>query len=239
MRVRVALGNASLGFLLAGLACATGPRGCRAILSTGVRAPELVAFDRAIGARFWLDSSAIVVAAEPLRGLSRLGATLAADASAAALLALDPPGLERRYRGAWLVRGRANSYLDRLIWRPERGGPADGSPSDGGPENGSWERALRIRLPFTAGAVAATERGVWVGASRGFDLRLIDHAGTQLLACSAVDADGVEALLPASERAGGGVWAAAGGAILRFDAKGRRRPGQGGFAHVIGLTGAR
>ena len=50
------------------------------------------------------------------------------------------------------------------------------------------------------------------------------------------DLDGVDDLLGVPSERGGGVWLAAGGALARLDASGRRRPGQGGFAHLVSLA---
>ncbi len=51
-----------------------------------------------------------------------------------------------------------------------------------------------------------------------------------------VGADGVEDALAIPEGMGGGVWLAACGALVRLDGGGRRRPGQGGFAHLVSLA---
>ena len=98
-----------------------------------------------------------------------------------------------------------------------------------------WRRAFLFELPFTARDVVEHAGAAWVAGDRVCEVRMIRNDGSTALRRRIPDADGVEAIIPASRASGGGIWLAACGAIVRLDHLGRRMPGQGGFAHVVSL----
>ena len=103
---------------------------------------------------------------------------------------------------------------------------------------GKWQRAFNIPLPFRTRAIAPMQGGVWVGDEARCRLWFVNRQGCVVIRRSFHDADGIDALLAASPESGGGVWVAAGGAILRLGREGDRLPGQGGFLHVVDLCSA-
>ena len=142
---------------------------------------------------------------------------------------LDRKEWKRARPAAWLLISEASEnprrtlanageFLERWV---QTGTPA------------RWQRAFRMRLPWEARALASRESGVWVGAARRGALRFYGHDGSLFVNEELSDADGVEALAAAQSRSGGGVWAVAGGAVVRLRWDGHRLPGQGGFAHLV------
>lgn len=103
---------------------------------------------------------------------------------------------------------------------------------------GTWERAFHLQLPFRTRAFAPGSGGVWVGDEERCRLWFVTRRGSLAIDKYCRDADGIDALSIASRASGGGVWAAAGGAIVRLDRRGSRMPGQGGFLHVVDLCAA-
>ncbi|QDV06256.1 hypothetical protein Poly30_17640 [Planctomycetes bacterium Poly30] len=249
-KVKVAPASASSRALVAWAliaACTVvlaGPVGRGWLRPGPARSVELWALDRAAHAAFAIDSDGMVVSrvsvglevavpkvVAPARWLlddwiDSFGERYVAHAA-------DDPRWERARPGAWVLlrspdapRTSAASlpvggaFLERWV---RRGTPAE------------WTRAFRIPLEWSARAMASSEEGVWVAAERICALKFSTHAGRPLFERTLADADGVEALCVASTAAGGGVWIAAGGAVLRLDRTGRRLPGQGGFAHLVAL----
>lgn len=200
--------------------------------------------DRAAHVDFGLDGDAIVVARRPHVGVleptspaalpSELGVQLAAGHVKWIAAALDHSGWDRARPGGWLLVGGptgnprramvdAGEFLERWV--------LTGSPP-------CWQRAFRLRLPWEARALASCESGVWVGAARRCALRFFAHDGALRVDEELLDADGIEALTLAPYGGGGGVWAAAGGAVVRLAKDGRRLPGQGGFAQLVAIETA-
>jgi hypothetical protein len=198
--------------------------------------------DRGAGADFALDADGIVVArhvhqgttsppvAEPLP--AELQAALVAEGIAPIAVELDADRWDRARPAGWLLVGelppprrgethRGGQFLERWV--------LTGSPE-------RWQRAFRLRLPWMARALASESSGVWVGAARSCALRFYGHDGALHVDKELQDADGIEALaIIPQDQGGGGVWAAAGGALVRLNRLGERLPGQGGFAHLVAV----
>lgn len=139
----------------------------------------------------------------------------------------QPPGVTSQAgarQGRRAVAGPRWPWLER--WLPAN---APGQP---------LRRAFRIRLDLRAAALAAgPDGGVWVGGGdRRCELRYVSASGRVTLGRQLPDVDRACALAPASQRAGGGVWIGAGGAVARLDGRGDRLPGQGGFRHIRDLA---
>lgn len=130
---------------------------------------------------------------------------------------------DRGGEAAWVLRETKGSC------RIERWAP-------GGAGHGAWVKAMGRTLPFEARALAPTGRGAWVAGYRIPIALRIDGEGDLRREVELVGADGVEDALAVPEGMGGGVWLAACGALVRLDRGGRRRPGQGGFAHLVSLA---
>jgi hypothetical protein len=125
--------------------------------------------------------------------------------------------------GAWVLRASPGSCrIER--WTP------------GGPGRDAWTREMGQPLPFEARALAPTGCGAWVAGYRSPVARLVDGDGDTLREVELVGADGVEDALVVPDAMGGGVWLAACGALVRLNRRGRRLPGQGGFAHLVSLA---
>lgn len=198
--------------------------------------------DRGAGADFALDADGIVVAREAHQGPTQpqgaeplpteLEAALVAEGITPIAVELDAGRWDRARPAGWLLVGelppprrgethRGGQFLERWV--------LTGSPE-------RWQRAFRLRLPWRARALASESRGVWVGAARGCALRFYGHDGALHVDKELQDADGIEALaIIPEDQDGGGVWAAAGGALVRLSRDGKRQPGQGGFAHLVAI----
>ena len=124
----------------------------------------------------------------------------------------------------WALREGEDGSAALEVWRPSGGG--------------AWRRSVRRRLPFAAVALASDGEGAWVAGHRVPSVVRVSAAGRITLRVELEGVDGVEDLLPIPAREGGGVWLAACGALVRLDAAGRRRPGQGGFEHLVSLASA-
>lgn len=130
---------------------------------------------------------------------------------------------DRGGEGAWLLRAATGSCrIER--WTP------------GGAGRDAWAKEMGRTLPFEARALAPTGHGAWVAGYRSPLAVLIDGEGDLCREVELVGADGVEDALAVPEGMGGGVWLAACGALVRLDRRGRRWPGQGGFAHLVSLA---
>ena len=201
-------------------------------------------WDLAAHMDFGLDRNGIVVERRPHTGSPpprdapvlppELDGEVSKGRSQPLAAALDEPGWGRARPGCWVLLGepsiasprvpRADAvFLERWVHtgQPQR-----------------WQRAFRLRLPWPSRALDSCAEGVWVGAARTCALRFIGHDGNLRAHSEFTDAAGIEALLAVSTAAGGGVWAAAGGALLRLSRDGRRLPGQGGFAHLVTVHAA-
>ncbi|MDB4561818.1 hypothetical protein N9185_00420, partial [bacterium] len=146
--------------------------------------------------------------------------------------------------GAWVLRGTS-----------EPGSTSSGSTSSGTTSSDTipfglierWERVMGGQdgwvqrsswpLPFAARALAPIDGGVWVAGYRVAVARKVARSGAVLREVALEGSDGVEDALAIPPRLGGGVWLAACGALVRLDGRGRRQPGQGGFAHLVSLAG--
>ncbi len=199
--------------------------------------------DRAARADFGLDADGIVVVrrghqspAEPVASTPLppgLAAALAKRAVEPIGAALDRPSWERARPAGWILVGelppprrgethRGGQFLERWVFT--------GTPQ-------CWQKAFRLRLPWRAKALASDKDGVWVGAARRCALRFYGHDGALHVDKELMDADGIEALAVVPRSQGeGGVWAAAGGALVRLGRDGKRLPGQGGFAHLVAVS---
>ena len=124
----------------------------------------------------------------------------------------------------WALREGEDGSATLEVWRPSGGG--------------AWRRSVRRRLPFAAVALASDGEGAWVAGHRVPSVVRVSATGRITLRVELEGVDGVEDLLPIPAREGGGVWLAACGALVRLDAAGRRRPGQGGFEHLVSLASA-
>ena len=101
---------------------------------------------------------------------------------------------------------------------------------------GGWVQRSSWPLPFAARALAPIDGGVWVAGYRVAVARKVARSGAVLREVALEGSDGVEDALAIPPRLGGGVWLAACGALVRLDERGRRQPGQGGFAHLVSLA---
>ena len=128
---------------------------------------------------------------------------------------------------AWVLRGTPGScWIER--WVREDAG------------RGPWSKRMGRPLPYEARAIAPTGGVAWVAGYRSPVALLIGGDGRTLREAELVGADGVEDARAIPSAMGGGVWLAACGALVRLDQRGRRRPGQGGFAQLVSLAlGAR
>ena len=148
--------------------------------------------------------------------------------------ALDDPGWGRARLGCWVLLAEPPNASSQV---PRAGGEfLERWVHTGQPQR--WQRAFRLRLPWPSRALDSCAEGVWVGAARTSALRFIGHDGHLRAHSEFNDAVGIEALLAVPGAVGGGVWAAAGGALLRLGRDGRRLPGQGGFAHLVAVYAA-
>lgn len=102
----------------------------------------------------------------------------------------------------------------------------------------TFRRAFLFELPFSARALTEHRGCVWVASDRACNVWVVRHTGETIIKRFFPDADGVEAIVPASDASGGGAWLAACGSLVRVDRWGRRLPGQGGFAHLVDLAEA-
>ncbi|MEM9801624.1 MAG: hypothetical protein AAGA20_14955 [Planctomycetota bacterium] len=132
---------------------------------------------------------------------------------------------ERRADGSsalWSLAtaGRSEARLERWVRRPRE----------------PWRRAFLFALPWTARALAARPGGVWVVGDRAPIARFVTSTGRVVIERRFDDVDGADDACIASRASGGGVWIAACGALVRLDRRGRRMPGQGGFAHLASVT---
>ncbi len=103
-----------------------------------------------------------------------------------------------------------------------------------------WRCLVSRPLPFTAVALApadhAAEDAVWVAGDRAPRVLKIGPTGRVIHGVELEGVDGMEDALAIPAALGGGVWLAACGALVRLDERGHRRPGQGGFAHLVSLA---
>ena len=130
--------------------------------------------------------------------------------------------------GAWVLRGPTGPRpVDpSLLERWDRVARA----------RGGWVQRSSSPLPFAARALAPIDGGVWVAGYRVAVALKVARSGAVLREVALEGADGVEDALAIPPGLGGGVWLAACGALVRLDGRGRRRPGQGGFAHLVSLA---
>lgn len=143
-----------------------------------------------------------------------------AEATTDGIVRVKPDGSGE---GAWVLRGPgASSRIERWV------GPEA--------ERGPWSRRMIWPLPFEARAVAPSGAAAWVAGFRTPVALLIHREGGVLREVELSGADGVEDALAIPSALGGGVWLAACGALVRLDPRGRRLPGQGGFAHLVSLA---
>ncbi len=98
--------------------------------------------------------------------------------------------------------------------------------------------AFHLAIPFPVGAIAAGSTGLWLAGARTGRALSVSWTGRVVVDVRAPGSCGADAILGASAGEGGGAWVACGGALLRFDARGRRMPGQGGFQHLVALMRA-
>ncbi|MFT5734611.1 MAG: hypothetical protein ACI8WY_003293 [Planctomycetota bacterium] len=246
---------AFVGALLVGTFSHAGlARAAWAWIHRGPVGVEVWAVDRAAHAVFGLDHDGIVVERRLAPGERGTGQERSLSAAASVLPpswrieawpgllgdrlvahAADDPGWGRARPGVWaLVRSKTEPEP-----RSSPGGGVGGQFLERWVRTGTpwrWQRAFRFRLPWRSRALASQESGVWVAAERQCTVQHRAHTGVLRFERDLLDGDGVDALCGASTRAGGGVWIAAGGALLRLDRTGSRRPGQGGFAHLTRLV---
>ncbi|MEE2940978.1 MAG: hypothetical protein VX460_11375 [Planctomycetota bacterium] len=98
--------------------------------------------------------------------------------------------------------------------------------------------AFHLAIPFPVGAVAEGEAGLWLACALTGRTLCVTRTGRVVVDARAPGSCGADAVLGATAAEGGGSWVACGGALVRFDARGRRMPGQGGFEHLVALMRA-
>ena len=98
--------------------------------------------------------------------------------------------------------------------------------------------AFHLAIPFPVGAIADGGAGPWLACARTGRTLGVSGTGRVVVDARAAGTCGADAILGATAAEGGGAWVACGGALVRFDAHGRRMPGQGGFQHLVALMRA-
>lgn len=98
--------------------------------------------------------------------------------------------------------------------------------------------AFHLEIRFPVGAVAESAAGLWLACARTGRTIGVSSTGRVTVDTRVPGSCGADAILGASVAEGGGAWVACGGALVRFDARGRRMPGQGGFHHLVALMRA-
>lgn len=236
MRSRALVAWAGLGLLLA-VGASAGP--WTSLCPPSPREVAVWVQDQAAHAAFGLDEDGIVVtrrdripepcaAPLPVPASWDLGGLTRSLGTQVVALEVDREWWGRARPGCWmLLRGELSEAAAAL---PQQGRFLERWVRTGRPLR--WRRAFRIALPWTSRALASHPAGVWVAADRMCVLRFVSHSGQHRMERRLLDANGVDALACAGDASGGGVWAAAGGALVRLDRHGGRMPGQGGFAHL-------